>query len=368
MKILLFYHSLLSDWNHGNAHFLRGITTELLYRGHDVQVYEPQGGWSYKNWVKERGLQGVEEFKKVYPHLDTNFYDDTTDFDQIVEGADLIIVHEWNSPELVEQLGELKAKHGYQLLFHDTHHRSATSPEEIEEYNFSHYDGVLAFGEEVKRLYLKNGWADRVWVWHEAADIRTFKPVQTAKEGDLVWIGNWGGNERTEELKEFLIEPVKKLGLKAKMYGVRYPQSALELLEDAGIEYGGYLPSHRVAKEFSKYTLTVHIPRAPYAKALPGIPTIRPFEALACGTPLISSPWQDTENLFRGGTDFLMAQNGAEMTKCIWEVIHNEKKASSLSHHGLQTIRNRHTCAHRVDELMNICEELTTELDTVNLD
>jgi spore maturation protein CgeB len=38
MRIVLFYHSLLSDWNHGNAHFLRGIATELMTRGHEVHV------------------------------------------------------------------------------------------------------------------------------------------------------------------------------------------------------------------------------------------------------------------------------------------------------------------------------------------
>ena len=42
-----------------------------------------------------------------------------------------------------------------------------------------------------------------------------------------MWIGNWGDDERSEELREFLIEPVKTLGLKAQVYGVRYPQEAL---------------------------------------------------------------------------------------------------------------------------------------------
>ena len=42
MRFVLFYHSLLSDWNHGNAHFLRGIAGELQHRGHEVVVYEPR--------------------------------------------------------------------------------------------------------------------------------------------------------------------------------------------------------------------------------------------------------------------------------------------------------------------------------------
>ncbi len=85
------------------------------------------------------------------------------------------------------------------------------------------------------------------------------------------------------------------------------PQHALDELAEAGIEYGGWLPNYRVPEVFARYRVTLHIPRRPYARALPGIPTIRPFEALACGIPLISAPWQDSEDLFRPGRDFLFA-------------------------------------------------------------
>ena len=44
MKCVLFYHSALSDWNHGNAHFLRGVAAELQSRGHDVVIYEVSRG------------------------------------------------------------------------------------------------------------------------------------------------------------------------------------------------------------------------------------------------------------------------------------------------------------------------------------
>ncbi len=49
MRVVMFYHSLASDWNHGNAHFLRGVARELGRRGHDVRVYEPLDGWSATN-------------------------------------------------------------------------------------------------------------------------------------------------------------------------------------------------------------------------------------------------------------------------------------------------------------------------------
>ena len=50
MRIAFFCHSLRSDWNHGNAHFLRGLVTELAARGHDLIAYEPMDSWSAANW------------------------------------------------------------------------------------------------------------------------------------------------------------------------------------------------------------------------------------------------------------------------------------------------------------------------------
>ena len=61
--------------------------------------------------------------------------------------------------------------------------------------------------------------------------------------------------------------------------------------------------------------MTVHVPRRPYARMLPGIPTIRMFEALACGVPLVSAPWDDREHLFTPGEDYLVARDGVGMRR-----------------------------------------------------
>ncbi|WP_317175585.1 CgeB family protein [Pontibacter beigongshangensis] len=218
---------------------------------------------------------------------------------------------------------------------------------------------MLAFGQVIRDLYLQEGWTSRAWTWHEAADTSVFYPhKQTQDEGDLVWIGNWGDEERTAELHEFLINPVKELGLKAKIYGVRYPDHARKALADAGIEYGGWLPNYKAAEEFAKHKVTVHVPRRPYVETLPGIPTIRPFEAMACGIPLISSPWDDAENLFTPGKDFLVARTGEEMKQHLQTILNNKATAEAIASHGLQTIQSRHTCAHRVNELEQVCLEL----------
>ena len=356
MRFVIFAHSLVSDWNHGNAHFLRGIATDLTMRGHGVDVYEPRDGWSRQNLLLENGgEQAIAEFKSAYPLIQSKFYDEQT-FDpaEVLQNAHVVMVHEWNSHSLVRRIGEHHVNNpGYKLLFHDTHHRSATDPAAMSGYELHDYDGVLAYGNVIRDLYVQNRWARNAWTWHEAADTVRFRPIPgIEKTGDLVWIGNWGDDERTKELREYLIEPVKALKLKAKVYGVRYPQHALEELESAGIEYGGWLPNHRVPEEFARYRVTVHVPRGPYASSLPGIPTIRPFEALACGIPLISAPWSDSEKLFRPGRDYLCARTGDEMVSHLKAVLSAADANEPMIASGLETVRQRHTCAHRVDELL----------------
>ncbi|HUF66970.1 MAG TPA: glycosyltransferase [Gemmatimonadaceae bacterium] len=361
MRFVIFCHSLISDWNHGNAHFLRGVASELLARRHEVRVYEPRDGWSVTNLLRDAGTGALDEFRKAYPQLDSVRYDPVSlDLDAALADADVVLVHEWNEPALVARIGAHRARQGsYRLFFHDTHHRSLTQPNEMAAYELGSYDGVLAFGRVIAEAYRSRGWTRCAWTWHEAADVRVFHPrPPSGRDGDLIWIGNWGDDERTAELNEFLIQPGRQLQLRAAVHGVRYPAEARLALEDSGIEYRGWLPNHLVPDTFARYSLTVHIPRGPYARAVPGIPTIRVFEALACGIPLVSAPWSDTENLFTPGEDFLVAGNGEEMRVALRALLNDPGRSEALAAHGLSTVRERHTCRHRVDELLAVVREL----------
>ncbi len=360
MKIVYFTHSLQSCWNHGNAHFLRGVLSELIGRGHDVQVLEPRGAWSLQNLLEDHGDAGLDPFRTAYPELHSRTYSRAEEGAAQAWNADLVIVHEWNDPALVAAVGRLRRRGGrFLLLFHDTHHRAVSAPDEMKAFDLDGYDGVLAFGATLARVYERWGWRNRVFVWHEAADTRRFRPPaeQGSREG-LVWIGNWGDDERSDELVRFLFEPACSAGLPLDIYGVRYPQQAKRTLQGYGARYHGWLANAAAPDVFARHLATVHVPRRFYTQLLPGIPTIRVFEALACGIPLLSAPWDDCENLFRVGDDFLMGRNGAEMTRMLKDVRGDPQLRASLAKSGLETVRRRHTCAHRVDELLAIADRL----------
>ena len=364
MRVAFFYHSIVSDWNHGNAHFLRGVARELIARGHTVSVFEPRDGWSRRNLTEQYGTKPIEEFRRVFPEVTSTLYDpEDFDVERTLDGVQLVLVHEWNDPRLVRRIGLVRARsRSFRLLFHDTHHRSATAPREMARYDLRHYDGVLAYGEILSRTYLERGWAENAWTWHEAADVRLFRPLLgRERAGDLAWIGNWGDGERTAELEEFLLEPARALGLSGSVFGVRYPADAREAMARAGLPYRGWVANHRVPEIFARHAVTVHIPRRPYVEALPGIPTIRPFEALACGIPLVCSRWDDVDGLFTPGEDFLVAHDGDEMRVLLDRVLRDRELARHLAQHGRRTVLERHTCGHRVDELLAVAAELGVE-------
>jgi spore maturation protein CgeB len=221
-------------------------------------------------------------------------------------------------------------------------------------FDLSAYDGVLAFGEALAEVYRGWGWGSRAFVWHEAADIRVFRPIEEAQRAGLVWVGNWGDGERSSEIEQFLLRPAFQARLPLDIYGVRYPDEARALIACYGARFRGWLANAAAPQIYAHHLATVHVPRRWYASLLPGIPTIRVFEALACGIPLVCAPWHDCEGLFRVGVDFLTAHDGARMMGRLLALKHDPAMRASLVRSGLETIHARHTCGHRADELLAI--------------
>jgi spore maturation protein CgeB len=368
LRIRLFAHSWISDWNHGNAHFLRGLARELVHMGHEVRCYEEIGAWSLSNLVREgeAGARAIDSFHETYPELDVRFYQRDDSFPAFLNhelaGADLVIIHEWNEPEVVNEILARKRRLGFRALFHDTHHRAYTNAKQILRFHLHLFDGVLAFGEAIRRIYLDGFGVARVWTFHEAADVSVFRPLERTKENDVVWIGNWGDEERTEELMEFLVDPAEHLiadHRRVLVHGVRYPEEARDRLQRSGIEYSGYLPNLGAPEVYARSRLALHVPRRQYANGLSGVPTIRVFEVLACGIPLVCAPWTDTEQLFRPNQDYVLARTGSEMSAVLAELLRSESSRRQIALSGLETIRQHHTCRHRAEQLMEICGDIT---------
>src|SRR6202044_1748216 len=119
MRFVYFTHSLLSCWNHGNAHFLRGVLRDLVARGHDVRSFAPGDSWSRSNRL---GEARASDFATTFPDLAPHIRMRLPDVDARLHGADVVLVHEWNDPTLIAAIGARRRQGGrFLLLFHDTH-------------------------------------------------------------------------------------------------------------------------------------------------------------------------------------------------------------------------------------------------------
>jgi spore maturation protein CgeB len=367
MKVVFFVHSIISDWNNGHAHFLRGLVTALVRQGHEVICCERANNWSTENLIRDNGAAAIVEFARRFPQIRVETYKGAEhiidEMEALTRGADLVIVHEFNEPETVGAVGHVHhRRQDFVLLFHDTHHRSVSVPHQITRLNLGHYDGVLVFGESLAEVYRARFDIRPVWVFHEAADTTIFHPLEGEKCEDVVWIGNWGDDERSAEIRDYLIDSARALKrLRFAVYGVRYPEDALVAVTDAGIGYRGWTPNFHVPQIFAQSKITIHLPRKLYRESLAGIPTIRPFEALACGIPLVAAAWADREGLFRRGRDYLVVESPDEMRRTIARLAEDDDARAQVAANGLETIRSRHTCEHRAMQLAEIYAEVGSQ-------
>ncbi|HET8657171.1 MAG TPA: hypothetical protein VFL93_16715 [Longimicrobiaceae bacterium] len=145
MRVVIFAHSLVSDWSHGNAHFLRGLMRSLRKRGHEVVGCERWRNWSTDSLYEDHGQGPIVEFARLFPDLEIRAFGE---WDGIVDEVD-----------------------------------------EIARFDLRHYDGALAYGDSLGRVYRRDFGHEHVWTFHEAADTTVFYPREGEKSDDVIWNG-----------------------------------------------------------------------------------------------------------------------------------------------------------------------------------
>jgi spore maturation protein CgeB len=367
LRVAIFGQSLISDWNHGNAHFLRGLVRALQRLGHTVTFYEEAQNWSLAHLIREQGAGAVAAFHAAFPGMTSTMYtlgdpaarDDWLRW--VLAGADIVLVHEWNDPDLIRAVGRLGREFPHlTTLFHDTHYRAYSEPETMCTLDLDQYSAVLAFSPSIAAIYRGDFGLPRVYVVHEAADVDLFRPLERPVEQDVVFIGNWGDRDRNEQVRQYFFAPSAALpDLRFALYGVRYDAEVRALMQDCyRIDYRGWVANYRAPEVYAAGKMSLHIPRAQYTTALHGTPTIRVFEVLACGLPLISLPWADTDRLFTAGADYLVAETPGEMVETIAWLAHDPAARARIGAQARATILNRHTCLHRTRQILDIVSEL----------
>jgi spore maturation protein CgeB len=348
LKVVLFCHSLLSDWDNEPAHFLRAVVCELRRRGHLAVAYESREARSVQALLQGRSGRALElELDEHYPELRASrgglvrYGAEGPNLEWALDTADLVLVHEGADPALIEAIGRHRAREGrYTLLFYDT----SPSPSPCE---LSGYDAVLASASSLAQRYERLGWGRRVFVWREAVDPFRFRPsLRLERATAVLWTGGWTDREA---LSRWALQPVRAQALSSTWCGVGYPGSFLGELERAGAQHLGHVPQYRLPDLYARHRVALH---------LRGVPGVLLLEAMACGVPVISAPCEDSDRLFAPG-DLAVARSPAEVEVHLDELLNDAALAAQRARAALRTVRARHTVGHRVDDLLALEAVLT---------
>jgi hypothetical protein len=274
----------------------------------------------------------------------------------LVEHAELVIVHEWNEPELIARLGTIRKRGApFRLLFHDTHHRAVSAPEEMRAYDLSGLTACSPLAKHWPRSIAAGAGAmtytsgTRPPTCAASTRRRRKAPAKVSCGSAIGAMANAPPSSPEFPAGAGTVSRARAGHLRRALSAVRRWRrwSATAPAIAAGRPTRS-APDDLRAPSWRPSTS----PAGTTPKRLPGIPTIRVFEALACGIPLLCAPWDDAEGLFRPGTDYLIARDGAQMSAHLEALSLDPAMRADLATNGFETIRTRHTCAHRVRRIV----------------
>ncbi len=341
MRIVIFGLSITSSWGNGHATTYRGLVRELSARGHDVLFLERDVPW----YASNRDLPDP-------PYGRTELYSSLTDlkdrFARDVRNADFVMVGSY-VPEGVA-VGEwvVKTTRGRKGFYDiDTPVTLAKLERDDHEYLtpalIPRFDLYLSFtgGPILECLERKYG-SPMARVLYCSTDPAVYYPEDRAKKWDLGYLGTYS-KDRQPKVERLLLEPARRRNRTARFVvaGPLYPPG---IEWPANVERIEHLapPEHRVFYNSQKFTLNItraDMVRAGYA------PSVRLFEAAACGTPIISDNWPGLNGILRVGREILVARSPEDILRCLREIPDQERAA--IGARARKRILAEHTATHR---------------------
>jgi spore maturation protein CgeB len=344
LRFVIFGLSITSSWGNGHATTYRGLVRELVARGHDVLFLERDVPWYADNRDLPKPLHGTTA---LY-----NSVDEAKDrFSRQVGQADVVMVGSY-VPDGVA-IGDWVTSHaGGATAFYDIDTPVTIAKlERLEEEYLSaqlipRYDLYLSFtgGPILRRLERQFG-SPRARVLYCSVDPAVYRPEDTAAKWDLGYIGTYG-EDRQPKLDALLCSPARqwKEG-RFVVAGPMYPES---IMWPENVERVDHLApgDHRTFYNSQRFTLNVT--RADMVRAGHS-PSVRLFEAAACGVPIISDWWAGLDQMFKPGREILIAQTCEESLRFLREI--PEKERLRIGERARARVSACHTAAHRAAEL-----------------
>ncbi|MFN7117443.1 MAG: glycosyltransferase [Saprospiraceae bacterium] len=351
-NIVIIGLTLSSSWGNGHATTYRGLVRELTRQGHRVLFLEQDMPW----YANHRDLPN--------PHFyDFQLYsapeDLKTRFKEEMKSADLVIVGSYVQQGVKVGTWVNNVAEGI-TAFYDIDTPVTMRKLGNNDYEYLHpdliprYDIYLSFTGgpmlDFIETHYKSPMARALYC---SVDPNIYYPEDLEKKYDLGYLGTYS-EDRQPALKKLMLDAAKRWQEgRFVIAGPNYPDS---IDFPANVQHIEHLPPAQHRYFYNAQRFTLNITRADMIAAGYS-PSVRLFEAAACGIPIISDFWEGLDTLFTFNEEILIAKSKEDTLKYLTTISETERR--NLGERARQKVLQAHTAAHRAYELIAYLEEVT---------
>jgi spore maturation protein CgeB len=355
LRIVILGLSITSSWGNSHATTYRPLVRELVRHGHQVLFLERSQPWQTGRRDLPQPPYGRTAVYGGLDELHQRYAGPVRDADLVIVGSlvpEGACVGDWVQSEGggVRAFYDIDTPLTLARLNNRLH--SYLRPDQVEG-----YDLYLSFtgGPMLGQLEREFG-ARRARVLYGSVDPEQYFPEPQPFTWDLGYMGTYSA-DRQLRIDQMLLEPARhRPHARFVLAGPHYRERSAW---PHNVEYRAHLPPSEHRAFYNRQRFTLNVTRSEMRQA-GWSPSVRLFEAAACGTPIISERWPGLDSLLEPGREILLANTGAEVLSLLRDVGEEERRA--LARRARQRILSEHTAAHRAEQLERyVLELLRTE-------
>lgn len=351
LEIVIFGLSITSAWGNGHATTYRALVRALHRRGHRVRFFERNRPW----YADHRDLPAPD-------YCSVQLYTDLGELEPSIAeiaGADLVIIGSY-VPEgrrlaewLLPRVAGVKAFYDIDTPVTVSHLANGTC-EYLDGKHVPCFDLYLSFagGPILERLSEQFG-ASRPRPFYCSVEPSEYFPIVAApKRYDLGYLGTYS-EDRQPALERLMLETAR-LWPEGSFYvaGAQYPET---IQWPANVTRAKHLAPAMHRGFYNQQRFTLNLTRADMI-ANGYSPSVRLFEAAACGVTIISDPWTGLDEFFEPGREILIAQSTSDMLEILWQPL--DAPLQKIGARARRRVLASHTAEHRAQELEGHVQEL----------
>jgi spore maturation protein CgeB len=352
--------SLRSAWGNGHAATYRALIRALRARGHRVRFYERERSWYADNQDLPRDLASCLVLYDDPESLRDEHGDDITAADVVVLGS---FVPE--GARIADWL--LRTAHGVTAFYDiDTPVTMAKLREGGCDYlradQIAEFGVYLSFtgGPFLDRLRRRYG--ARAVALYCAVDAERYAPSRTPAQYDLGYLGTYSDDRQPLLQRNLLDVAAQWPGGRFAVAGPQYPESIDWPVNVTRIEH---LAPARHRAFYNAQRFTLNLTRADMVAA-GWSPSVRLFEAAACGVPIISDAWPGIEAFFAPDDEILLAHEPAQVLAWLRDTPETRRRALGAA--ARRRVLAEHTAEHRAETLERYIERAVPRRHTIGSD